>query len=106
MIPPDPVTFFTRRARRARAGKADGRDPEGPRPSQVELRSAGPARLALVVDRATGVVEDPVEHATEGEDHDDDQRRDAGDEQAVLDRGRTALFTRRVPPDPFGRELG
>src|SRR5204863_9739670 len=63
----------------------------GPRPSCGPVGSAGAAGLALVVDRATGVVEQVVEHATEGEDHDDDQRGDAGDQQAVLDGGRAAL---------------
>src|SRR4051812_30657401 len=42
-------------------------------------------------DLAAGVGEDALEAATEGEDHNDDQRGDAGDQEAVLDGGGAAL---------------
>src|SRR4029079_4632076 len=55
-------------------------------------RSSGAAAaLALGGNAATGVAEDLVQHATEGEDHDDDQRGDTGDQTAALTGRRTAL---------------
>src|SRR3954469_22644582 len=63
-------------------------DPVGPRPpsiGSVAVAAAGGA------DAVAGLLEDVLDDAAEGEDDDDDQGRDAGDEQAVLDRGRAAL---------------
>src|SRR3954468_19206569 len=55
----------------------------------VVLRSAGAA--AGGTDAVAGLLEDALDDAAEGEHDDHDQGRDAGDEQAVLDRGRAAL---------------
>src|SRR3954470_21546 len=63
-------------------------DPVGPRPpsiGSVAVAAAGGA------DAVAGLLEDVLDDAAESEDDDDDQGRDAGDEQAVLDRGCAAL---------------
>src|SRR6476659_3275985 len=56
----------------------------------VGVASAGVG--AAVGDLGAGVREDVVERATEGEDDDHDEGRDAGDEQAVLDGGGAAFL--------------
>src|SRR4051794_21806321 len=56
----------------------------------VVTRSAA-AGTAGGADAVAGLLEDALDDAAEGEDDDDDQRGDAGDEEAVLDRGRAAL---------------
>src|SRR3954454_1415818 len=63
-------------------------DPVGPRPSSIGSVAVAAAGGA---DAVAGLLEDVLDDAAEGEDDDDDQGRDAGDEQAVLDRGRAAL---------------
>src|SRR3954451_15771495 len=57
---------------------------------EVVLRSAA-AAAAGAADAVAGLLEDVLDDAAEGENDDDDEGRDAGDEQAVLDRGRAAL---------------
>src|SRR6476469_5527986 len=56
----------------------------------VGVASAGAG--AAVGDLGAGVREDALERATEGEDDDHDEGRDAGDEQAVLDGGGAAFL--------------
>src|SRR3954447_8618263 len=74
--------------------------PESARPRTLRVRglavsTAGLLRSAAAAaggaDAVAGLGEDVLDDATEGEDDDDDEGRDAGDEQAVLDRGCTAL---------------
>src|SRR3954447_6401460 len=65
-------------------------DPGVRRHDEVVLRSAA-AATAGGADAVAGLLEDALDDAAECEDDDDDQRGDAGDEEAVLDRGRAAL---------------
>src|SRR4051794_10072920 len=76
--------------RRPRAGHACGRGPSVRGHDEVVLGSAA-AAAAGAADAVAGLLEDVLDDAAEGEDDDDDEGRDAGDEQAVLDRGCAAL---------------
>ncbi len=84
------------RADRAR-GTRDKRVPDG----QRRLRGAVAGGGVGVVrpDAVAGVVERALDDRTEGEDGDDDQRRDAGDQQAVLDGGGAFLGAGPVPDE-------
>src|SRR3954469_22030963 len=99
----DPGSTLSRggaRGHRAANQEGRGRGPGGPRPRRgragVVLWSA--AAAAGRADAVAGLLEDALDDAAEGEHDDEDQGRDAGDEQAVLDRDapRSSILARRA----------